>query len=416
MPDYTLANALQLHHTPELPESVNITLTASKSESNRVLIMQALAGGGGPVSNLAAARDTQTMQACLQQNTESVNVLDAGTTMRFLTAYYAIQNRSRYIHGTDRMHERPIGILVDALRSIGADIAYAGREGYPPLQLNGMNGQQSNVVKIRGDVSSQYISALMMIAPALPGGLTLRLTGEIGSRPYINMTLNLMKHFGITVEGNEVNEYFFKHQDYRVGAYTIEADWSAASYWYSLVALGKAGSVALKGLKEESLQGDHVIAGIMKQLGVDTAYTSNGVLLTKGRTEEEITIDFTDCPDLAQTVAVVCAAKNVKGVFTGLKSLRIKETDRIAALQTELAKIGASLEEHERAGEWVLTPDFRVAEEVTFSTYDDHRMAMAFAPLATLMNIRIENPGVVRKSYPAFWEDWEKAGITILAD
>lgn len=413
MPDYTLASSLQLNHTPGLPERVSITLTASKSESNRVLIMQALAGGGGPVNNLAAARDTRTMQACLQQDPASVNVLDAGTTMRFLTAYYAIQRRSRYIHGTDRMHERPIGILVDALQTIGADITYAGKEGYPPLQLNGMSKQQSNVVEMRGDVSSQYISALMMIAPVLPNGLTLKLTGEVGSRPYINMTLNLMKHFGIGVEGNEVNEYRFRPGKYRVEEYTIEADWSAASYWYSLVALGKAGSVELKGLKKESLQGDHVIAGIMKQLGVDTGYRSDGVLLTKGRTEKEITIDFTDCPDLAQTVAVVCAAKNVRGIFTGLKSLRIKETDRIAALQNELSKIGAALKEEQDC--WTLIPDFRVADGVSFSTYDDHRMAMAFAPLATLMNIRIENPGVVRKSYPAFWNDWEKAGIAISA-
>lgn len=388
-----------------------IRLASSKSESNRALIINALSGFGGELQNLSTARDTQTMIRLLKSEDAVADVLDAGTTMRFLTAYFAITNQTKTMTGTPRMCERPIGILVDALRSVGAEIHYLGKEGYPPTQLKGFSEQKSSEISIRGDVSSQYISALLMISPLLPNGLIINLLGEIGSIPYITMTIKQMEAFGVIVEADwDVKKLSVKAQSYKPTSYQIESDWSGASYWYSIVALSEHPDVEIEllGLKENSLQGDSVIVDIMSNLGVKSTFTKEGVLLQKIKANDSFEWDFTDCPDLAQTVAVVLVAKKIKGTFTGLESLKIKETDRVLALQNELAKIGGTLEEVEAqtryevnsSGIWTATP--------TFETYDDHRMAMAFAPLAMLADVEIEEPGVVAKSYPSYWEDLSK--------
>ncbi|MDR6560699.1 MULTISPECIES: 3-phosphoshikimate 1-carboxyvinyltransferase [unclassified Arcicella] len=385
-----------------------IPLPSSKSESNRALIINALAQGKDNLSNLAEARDTQTMMRLLASDDAIADVIDAGTTMRFLTAYFAVTGQHKTMTGTPRMCERPIGILVDALRSLGADIEYLNKEGYPPLQLNGFNFSGNNHLAIRGDVSSQYISAILMIAPLLPEGLILTITGELGSKPYIEMTIQQMKSFGITVSPDWENlTITVPAQKYEVIPYAIESDWSGASYWFSIVALSEFEDAELEllGLKENSLQGDSVITDIMSHLGVKSEYTGRGFKLTKIPAESTLAWDFTNCPDLAQTVCVVAAAKNIPLTLTGVESLKVKETDRIYALQTELAKIGASLVETEKNHKYLLTSSNQsIPAGTSFHTYDDHRMAMAFAPLALIADVEIEEPDVVVKSYPSFWK------------
>ena len=392
-------------------------LPASKSESNRALIIRALAGGG-QLDNLSDANDTQLMQRLLADPAAAeLNAEDAGTVMRFLTAYLAVTDRRALLTGTARMRERPIGVLVDALRELGATITYEEKEGYPPLRLAGwqpkeLDGSELAELSVRGDISSQYISALLMIAPLLPGGLLVRLTGKVGSRPYIRMTQALMQHFGADCRdlGTAVQ---VRPQPYQPAAYTVESDWSAASYWYALVALAPAGSaVTLPGLRRYSWQGDQAIAGIMAQLGVATEYVENGVRLTQTPPAAAAAQDFTDCPDLAQTVAVVAAALDVPFDLTGLESLRIKETDRIAALQTELAKFGGALTDLGAGRFRVSGTSFRVDSQ-TVATYHDHRMAMAFAPLALRGPLTVEAPQVVRKSYPTFWDELRKVGFEV---
>lgn len=405
---------ITLDHTPRINE-IEVPLPSSKSESNRILIINALAGGQSNLTNLSEARDTRTMIRLLASNDEILDVGDAGTTMRFLTAYTAIQGKPRILTGTPRMQERPIKLLVDALRTLGASIDYKKNEGYPPIEIKGFTEQKTNKLSIRGDISSQYISALLMIAPALPQGLELELTGTINSRPYIDMTLSLLKVFGIASisQGNTIS---IAHQPYTLATYMVESDWSGASYWYSIVALAEKAKIKLLGLKRGSLQGDSAIVDIMAQLGVKTTYEEDGIVLEKSEHKNNLTIDFSKCPDLAQTIAVICAAKGVTCGMTGLQTLRIKETDRIAALQNELAKIGATLEEKVYDKEWFLSPSTDTSwkdKNVSFHTYEDHRMAMAFAPLATLAKIIIEDPNVVEKSYPTYWRDLADAGFNV---
>jgi 3-phosphoshikimate 1-carboxyvinyltransferase len=383
-------------------QPTRIPLPSSKSESNRVLIIDALTEGENTITNLAEARDTQTMIRLLKQNPAIFDVLDAGTTMRFLTAYAAVTNQHKVMTGTPRMCERPIGILVDALRHIGAEIHYMNKEGFPPLAIHGMAEQVNNKVTIRGDVSSQYISAMLMIAPLLPKGLEITLEGKVGSRTYIEMTLELMKQFGIDYTW-EKDTIKVTHQTYRATAFSVESDWSGASYWFSLLACADKGELFLEGLKENSLQGDSAIVDIMDRLGVKSEFKEGGVKLTKQKVKGLASWDFTHCPDLAQTVAVTCAIIGQKSEFTGLESLRIKETDRIFALQQELAKFNAQLLEGENEV-FTLIPSVQMPHEVRIHTYDDHRMAMAFMPLMTKTNIFIEDPEVVNKSYPSFWK------------
>lgn len=378
-----------------------IPLPSSKSESNRALIINALAKGKDNLSNLAEARDTQTMMRLLASDDAVADVIDAGTTMRFLTAYFAVTGQKKTMTGTPRMCERPIGILVDALRSLGADIDYLNKEGYPPLQLNGFQFAGNKNLSIRGDVSSQYISAILMIAPLLPEGLVLTITGELGSKPYIEMTIQQMKSFGITVTPDWDNMTItVPAQQYEVIPYAIESDWSGASYWFAIVALSEFEDVELEllGLKENSLQGDSVITDIMSHLGVKSEYTGRGFKLTKIPADTSLAWDFTNCPDLAQTVCVVAAAKNIPLTLTGIESLKVKETDRVYALQTELAKIGGSLVEVEKNHKYLLTANGEaIKADTAIHTYDDHRMAMAFAPLALVSDITIEEPDVVVK-------------------
>lgn len=399
---------------PEIQATV--PLTSSKSESNRALILQALAahaaGGQSPIrlANLSDARDTRTMQRLLASEGPTFDVLDAGTTMRFLTAYFAATGREAIMTGTERMRQRPIGLLVEALRTLGANIRYADREGFPPLHILPQELTGSRV-SIRGDVSSQFISALLMVAPTLPNGLELVLTGQVASRPYIEMTLELMHRFGVkhTWEGDTIR---VEAQRYQPGEYTIESDWSGASYWFSIGALAQSCRIRLLNLRENSLQGDSHIVRLMQPLGVQTTFRPEGVILERGPRQSRFQADFSDCPDLAQTVAVACAALGIPAELSGLESLRIKETDRIAAIVTELARFGVRAEvEGDRA---IRLPGGPVkVEGQTVRTYEDHRMAMAFAPLALLGTVRIEEPGVVEKSYPDFWKHLQTAGFRI---
>jgi 3-phosphoshikimate 1-carboxyvinyltransferase len=389
----------------------SIPLPSSKSESNRALVIDALTEGKNKLSNLAEARDTQTMIRLLETNPAVFDVLDAGTTMRFLTAFAAATNQQKIMTGTTRMCERPIGILVDALRSLGADIHYLGVEGYPPLALRGLPQQLTDRIRIRGDVSSQYISALLMIAPVLPLGLTLELEGKVGSRTYIQMTLDLMAQFGIVYhwEGNEIQ---VTPHPYRPSQFAVESDWSGASYWFSLLACADSGSIFLEGLKEKSLQGDAAIVDIMSHLGIKSSFQPGGVLLEKQAVTGLKSWDFSDCPDLAQTVAVTCAILGQNTVFTGLESLRIKETDRIHALQQELGKFNAELREI-NPHTFQVIPSVTMPRSVLIETYDDHRMAMAFMPLLTKTSVTIADPEVVNKSYPSFWKQVGSVGIEL---
>jgi len=403
---------INIKRTPVISRC-NITVPASKSESNRALIIQALAGKG-IINNLSTARDTITMYKLLRSDAHVLDVIDAGTTMRFLTAYLAVTGQERTITGTKRMCERPIGILVDALTQLGARIDFTEKEGYPPLQIRGFKSSGIDKLQIRGDVSSQYISAILMISPMLEKGLTLTLKGKIGSRPYINMTLGIMKHFGVDTKF-EKNIIYIPRQTYHDATFNVDPDWSGASYWYSVVALAENADILLNGFSLPSFQGDSKIRDIMSDLGVASEFNDNGLQLSKSNHKEKVKIDFSDIPDLAQTVAVVCSAKGIYAQMTGLESLRIKETDRITALQHELLKLNSRLIE-KKPGEWHLIPARQgtIPDSLSFNTYDDHRMAMALAPLATMANLQIEDPSVVEKSYPSYWEDLARAGFQIV--
>jgi len=408
----TTAQAFHLTHTSGV---VNHTITppASKSESNRVLVIDALTGRKSQLDNLSNARDTQTMIRLLDSDSNPVwDVLDAGTTMRFLTAFSAFNGKPREMTGTPRMKERPIKLLVDALRELGAVIEYKEKEGYPPILIHPFKPElaKTDHIKIKGNVSSQYITALLMIAPVLPKGLTIELLGHVGSKPYIEMTLRLMEHFGVTSEWKD-NIIKIAHQTYKPAQYKVESDWSGSSYWFSIAALAKEATIELKGYVKNSLQGDHVIVDIMDQLGVKTEFTADGLKLTKQPVKGNLVWDFTDCPDLAQTVAVILAAKGVEGTLSGLQSLRIKETDRIAAIQNELRKFGADMIEIEKDVTYKVVPGTFKVDGQSVHTYEDHRMAMAFAPLALLGKVTIEEPSVVNKSYPLYWDDLKKVGF-----
>ncbi len=417
LPNQNQYSLTTVHLNPPVgPVRATIPLASSKSESNRALIINALTGFIGEVQNLASARDTQTMIRLLNSSDETADVLDAGTTMRFLTAYFAATGQQKILTGTPRMCERPIGLLVDALRALGADITYLKNDGYPPLRINRFtpapaNRTEAAKITIRGDVSSQYISALLMIAPTLPTGLTIELTGAIGSRPYIEMTIEQMRHFGASIETDWTAQILtVAPQPYTPTTFAVESDWSGASYWYSVVALAEEGSeLELIGLKSHSLQGDSAIAAIMRSLGVESTFTERGVILTKIPAQSSLTWDYTGCPDLAQTVAVCAAMKGIPHTLTGIESLKIKETDRVLALQTELKKVGAELVETELNTRYEVRPlsPFPISSFLpSIHTYDDHRMAMAFAPVAMRQPLIIEEPGVVAKSYPSFWDDF----------
>src|SRR5688572_19253144 len=405
------AKTIRLSHPTGILKG-NVQLPASKSESNRALLIQALSQEKITLQNLSDANDTVLLQRLLNTPEKEINAEDAGTVMRFLTAYFSLTNQPRILTGTKRMCQRPIGILVDALCELGAEIIYLGQPGFPPLEIKSFKPTFSEkpTLKLRGDVSSQFISALLLCSPVLQQGLVLELEGKIASRPYIEMTLALMQQFGVSSTFLE-NRIEVNADKYKVGTFAVEADWSAAGYWYSLVAMAESAEIQLSGLKESSLQGDSKVANLMEMFGVKTTFIPEGILLTKTTEKaEKAAIDFSDIPDLAQTFAVLAAAKNIELEMTGLESLRIKETDRIAALQTELAKFGSTLEEIQ-PGTFLVKKDSVSRQKITIQTYHDHRMAMTFAPLALLQEIEVEYPEVVKKSYPKFWEELRKVGF-----
>lgn len=406
------------------PEHIDtsIMLPASKSISNRALIIQALTKGGMMPENLSDCDDTEVIIRGLGRQSEIIDIKAAGTAMRFMTAYLSATEGEYTITGTERMKHRPIGILVDALRYLGAEIEYVGEESYPPLRIRGRQ-LEGGTLLIAGDVSSQYISALLMIAPILTKGLELKLTGNIISRPYIDLTLHLMHEFGVAAEWSDFDTIRVKPQSYQQRAYTIESDWSAASYWYEILALtdDTQSKVALQGLKDGSRQGDSTVRYIFSLLGIKTSFKEKGVngmpeaLLTRhSRMLNRMDYDFTNQPDLAQTLIAVCPVLGIPFHFTGLGTLKIKETDRIEAMKREMEKLGYILHEEEGTALSWTGERCEPMTQPTIDTYEDHRMAMSFAPLAIkLGEIRINNPEVVSKSYPHYWADLRKAGFKI---
>lgn len=403
------------------PSEVKATLQlpASKSISNRALIIHALSRGDCTPTHLSDCDDTRVMIQALARTSDVIDILAAGTAMRFLTAYLSVTPGQATLTGTERMQQRPIQILVNALRQLGADIEYARNEGFPPLRICGkeLNG---GALTLKGDVSSQYISALLMIGPVLKHGLQLQLSGEIISRPYIDLTLQLMKEFGASAHWASESSITVAPQPYQSTPFAVESDWSAASYWYQIVALSGQAEVELEGLFRRSYQGDSRGAEVFARLGVETEYTEQGVRLKRVAPvpalscTEQFEEDFIDIPDLAQTFVVTCALLNVPFRFTGLQSLKIKETDRISALQAEMRKLGYVLRDENDS---ILTWDGERCEPQTIpviDTYEDHRMAMAFAPAALRYpELRIAEPHVVSKSYPGYWEHLQQAGFNI---
>ena len=401
--------------------NTTINLPASKSISNRALIINALAGGMARLDNLSDCDDTSVMLHALRDLPEVIDVKAAGTAMRFLTAYLSITEGTHVVTGSERMKHRPIGVLVEALRYLGAEIDYLGEEGYPPLRITGRS-LEGGRIDMPGNVSSQYVSALMMAAPAMRKGLELRLTGEIASRPYIDLTLWVMGEFGADAEWSDIDTITVKPKAYVRQEYQIENDWSGSSYWYELLALcdDDESKICLTGLMDGSRQGDSVVRYVFSLLGVKTSFQGHGqdIPTTVGlsrhlRTIPRLDYDFVNSPDLAQTLAAGCCGMNIPFHFKGLGSLRIKETDRIEALKTELRKLGYVLESRNDA-ELIWNGERCEASMAPIDTYEDHRMAMAFAPLSMVFpGLRIKDPQVVSKSYPHFWADLRHAGFII---
>lgn len=394
-------------------KSTAITITGSKSESNRLLLLQALYPAIA-ISNLSESDDSEAMQKALSGNNEVVDIHHAGTAMRFLTAYYAIQEGKEVVlTGSSRMKERPIGVLVDALRSLGAKIEYTENEGFPPLKITGQKLLKNKIV-IKAGVSSQYITALLLIAAKLENGLELILDGEITSRPYIEMTLSLLNQVGIEsrFEGNVIKVMPKSEIASLASKIVVESDWSSASYFYSIAALAKENfSISLSSYKKNSLQGDSALAIIYKALGVETVFEENTILLSKSSVSKEVKLDLNDTPDIAQTIAVTCFGLGIACTLTGLHTLKIKETDRLEALKTEMEKLGARITVTNDS--LILEASGVINSDVAIATYNDHRMAMAFAPLAIKVPLNILDADVVSKSYPAFWGDLQTLGFTI---
>lgn len=393
----------------------SIVLPGSKSVANRALIIHALSYSPYPIENLSDSDDVRVMNEVINSNSNVFDIGHAGTAMRFLTAFLAQIVGEWTITGSDRMKQRPIGILVDALNKLGARIEYLENEGFPPLKIYGSH-LKGCVLELDGSVSSQYISALLMIAPTLEGGLTLRLKNKITSRPYIEMTLKLMEQFGVQSvwKGNEIR---IAEQVYRARPFSVEADWSGASYWYQMAVMADELDLELIGLTTESLQGDAQIAKWFEQLGIDTIPTEKGSRLVKNGKPlpRNLNLNFIENPDVAQTFAVLCVMKQIPFHFTGLETLKIKETNRIAALQDELAKFGAQITEPAH-GELSWDGSFTLEKQAVpeIETYHDHRMALAFAPACQVYGtVAILDPMVITKSYPGFWEDLKKVGFEV---
>ncbi len=401
--------------------SGSVKLTGSKSISNRLLIMKALSESDVRFENLSNSEDTDLLKFYLSfldtcANSRIAMIVDtkiAGTVMRFITAFAAIRQGKWLVTGHERMKKRPIAPLVDALRQLGANIEYTEEKGFPPIKLLG-HQLQSTDITVDARQSSQFATALMMIAPYLSYGLTINLKGKPVSMSYLHMTARLMQEAGIDVEMDN-QSIKIEPGEYRLKPVYIEPDWSSASYWYELVALSDDAQVFIEGLKQDSSQGDRVLADIFNDFGVETQFMQNGIKISKiGKAKNEFKYNFIDNPDIAPTVLVTCAALGIDAVFTGINHLRLKESDRIEGLTTELAKIGAQFKKS--GNSFILTPgkSLKTMDEVTFDTFNDHRMAMSFAPLSLLIDtVKIDNPGVVRKSYPGFWKDLNSFGISV---
>ncbi|HDR68766.1 MAG TPA: 3-phosphoshikimate 1-carboxyvinyltransferase [Bacteroidaceae bacterium] len=396
--------------------SGKIYLPASKSISNRLLIMEALSEERAELINLAESDDTLLLKEALHSGNDIIDIGHAGTAMRFLTAYYASGNRKVILTGSERMKRRPIGELVDALIYLGGKIEYLGNPGFPPLKIKGTL-LKSGVLSVDSSISSQFISALLMIAPGIRNGLEIELKGKIVSGTYIRMTLELMKTWGIDYSwtGNRIKVY---EGHFKTGSYTVESDWSAGSYWYAIAFLSDGAVINLPFLFRESLQGDAVVSELFNKLLLDTDYLSGGITISKKPEQkhpDNMVLDFTLCPDLVQTMATVLCASGIHFHFTGTQTLKIKETDRIKALQKELGKFGFLLRTNEEGN--FLTWKGEMCEtdpSPEIDTCNDHRMAMAFAPLALKFDtVVIKDPMVVTKSYPHFWEDLRKVGFGI---
>lgn len=404
---------MQYKITPPKRLNVSIDLPASKSISNRILILNALSLNENPVENLSDCEDTKVLLDAFNSDSNVFDVRAAGTAMRFLTAFLSGMEGEWTLKGTKRMHERPIYPLVDTLQALGADIEYLENKGYPPLKINGKK-LDGGEVYVSGKISSQFISALMMVAPMMKNGLTIHIQDEIISRPYINLTLKLMEEFGAHIKWEE-NQIKIKPHKYKPIKYKVESDWSAASYWYEMVALMPGSEVLLRGLSKNSYQGDANLVNLFSDLGVSTQFTDEGAIIRSSeKHSKKFFHNFIQEPDLAQTFAATCCFLKVPFVFSGIQSLRIKETNRVEAMITELKKLGYVLTDnsHEMF-EW--TGERCFADEIPMiDTYEDHRMAMSLAPASIVLgSIIINEPNVVFKSYPYFWKDLEKAGFNV---
>jgi 3-phosphoshikimate 1-carboxyvinyltransferase len=398
---------------PNRLKNMSVPLPASKSISARALIINALSDSKLPVNNTADCDDTNALTAALASSGTHFDIGAAGTAMRFLTAFFAHRPGEWTITGSKRMQQRPIALLVEALNSLGASVEYVGETGFPPLNIHGRK-LRGGEVKLPGNVSSQYISALLLIAPMMEEGLTVNLSSPPTSIPYINLTIGLMRSFGAMVEwvGERCIQVWPK--PYIPVPFTVESDWSAASYWYSMVSLSDA-EIMLEELSEKSMQGDAEIVSLYKKLGVDTLFTNAGAVIRRNVERcTELVQDFASTPDIAQTLAVGCCLLDIPFRFTGLHTLRIKETDRIAALISELGKLGYILESPDGASlAW--NGRRQAVDPSPINTYEDHRMAMSFAPAALVLNegIDIADPQVVTKSYPQYWQHIAEGGAEI---
>jgi len=397
----------------QIKNNKKLIISGSKSESNRLLLLQAFYPNI-ELKNLSNSDDTDLMQSALKSSSDVIDVHHAGTAMRFLTAYYATQqDREIVLTGSSRMKERPIKILVDALRVLGADIEYVNNDGFPPLRIKGKTLTE-NKVTLKANVSSQYISALVLIAPQLKNGLELTLKGKITSIPYINMTLSLLNKLGIETSFKDNLIQVYQQLTINSQQSLIESDWSSASYYYSIVALSDIGtSITLPSYKENSLQGDSALAEIYKTFGVETVFINNTITLRKIRDCKLQTVNcqLNNSPDIAQTIAVTTFGLGIECNLTGLHTLKIKETDRLVALKTEIEKLGGKVQITENSLH--VSKSKNINSDISIETYNDHRMAMAFAPLALKTNITIKNADVVSKSYPKFWEDLKSIGFQI---
>jgi 3-phosphoshikimate 1-carboxyvinyltransferase len=393
--------------------TAEIALPASKSISNRLLIIQALAKQVIELHNLSDCDDTRVMLEAFKSTKNEINIGHAGTSMRFLTAYYAATAQKKFITGSERMKNRPMDELVNALNQLGAEIIYAEKTGFPPIVTSGkaLNG---NCLEINGGISSQFITALLLVAPILPQGLIINIKGKLISSSYVALTLGLMENFGVTAkwEGNSIQ---IDHQDYKGGITTAEADWSGASYWYEIAALSDSAEIKIHGLSEISLQGDAAVSKIFERLGITTEFAGQTAILKKNKTTTGyFDYDFINNPDLVQTFVVTLCFMGIPFRISGAETLRIKETDRIAALQNEMSKLGYTIQEPQPGVLSWNGSRKEPSKEISIETYKDHRMALAFAPAALkLKNIKIEDAGVVTKSYPSFWDDLQKAGFRI---